>query len=86
MAKRKVKTDFLGKGALVQLVGVLVILYSWGDDYAVLGFGLLVGVVLLLVGSNMSQYYICSDCGNKLDGSHVKMCPTCKEAIGNKVS
>lgn len=82
MAKIKSKTVFAGSGSLVQLVGVATAVMGtlWFGDMGLLVGGVL-GLMLLIVGSSMSKYLFCSNCGNRLDGRHVKMCPTCKEAI-----
>lgn len=81
MAKRKVKSEFMGKGAIVQLMAVLLFLFGWVAGPLLWGVFAIAAVVLFIIGSNMSQYYYCSDCGNKIDGTHVKMCPTCKATL-----
>lgn len=63
-AKIQKKTD--SSGVIVQLIGLLCL--------PLLGLGL----ILIVVGGRMARKLICSDCGNKIDSQHVKMCPTCR--------
>lgn len=73
MAKRKRKSEMAGSGCLVQVVGLLVI---WWFP-----IGTVVGLVLLVWGSQLALYWVCSNCGNRLGDKGVKMCPVCKEVI-----
>ncbi len=72
-ARRKHKTEFAGAGALVQLVGVILLF--------VFPIGTLAGIVLLIIGHSMSTKLICSECGNQIEGKQVKICPTCQAAF-----
>lgn len=82
MAKCVSKTQFAGVGALVQLVGGVAVAAGaiyYGDTGLLVGG--VIGVALLVIGSNLSKIFRCSDCGNRLDGRHVKLCPTCKAVV-----
>ncbi len=68
------KSEFVGVGALVQLVG-LVLLF-------VFPIGTVAGVILLGVGSRLSTKLTCSDCGNRIADKGVKVCPVCKTSFG----
>lgn len=70
MAKIKRKSEYAGVGCLVQVLG-LVLLFSYPE-------GTLVGIVLLIVGSEMAVKLVCSECRNKIDNKKVKLCPVCK--------
>lgn len=78
MARIVAKTTFAGTGSLIQLLGVI----SFAAGFFMGNLGLVVGaslgLVLLVLGSSMSKYYCCSDCGNPVVGRAVKICPTCK--------
>lgn len=78
MAQIKKKGEFAGAGALVQALGLILmfVLFPLGGIVAGV-FGILAGLILLIIGSRMSYKYICSECGNKVD-KDVKMCPVCK--------
>lgn len=60
-------------GALLILIGI-VLLFAWP-------FGTIIGVILLIVGSQIGNGWRCGDCGNKVESHHVKMCPVCKAAL-----
>jgi hypothetical protein len=68
-AKIVAKTEFAGAGALVQLIGIIAC-------FTVVG--IIVGIPLLIVGSNMSKKFTCGECGNRLADKNVRMCPVCK--------
>jgi hypothetical protein len=77
--RKRRKSEFLGKGALVQLLAI-------GLFFVVIPFaGLLVAFILALIlfviGSSMSSSWICGACGNKLSGKNVKVCPTCRSTF-----
>lgn len=86
MAKVKTKVKFAGGGAFIQLLGVVAIVL--GAFLGVIGIvlGAAVGITLLLVGSSMSKYSCCSECGNRVDGRHVKICPICHVRFGESVA
>ena len=73
MAKIEKKGVFLGKGALVQLLGVACCFFFFP-------FGVIVGVIAFVAGSFMSTIPICSNCKNRVESAS-KMCPTCKEQL-----
>lgn len=69
VGKKKVKYEFAGVGALVQLIGFVAVWFF--------PIGTIAGIALLVIGSSMSKKILCSECGNKVDGDS-KMCPHCK--------
>ncbi len=75
MAYRKRKTEFAGVGALVQLLGIILLLVT-----ALFPYSTIAGVLLFLIGSSLATKLICSDCGNKIEPSSL-LCPTCKEPL-----
>ena len=66
------KAEFIGVGALVQLVGLVLLFFF--------PLGTIAGVLLLIIGSAMSVKTICSSCGNKVEKTS-KLCPTCKASF-----
>lgn len=68
--RKKVKYEFAGVGALVQLIGFVAVWFYFP-------LGLIAGIALLIIGSAMSKKILCSECGNKVD-KESKMCPHCK--------
>ena len=55
-AKKKVKYEFAGIGALVQCAGFIALF--------IFPIGTIAGVILLVIGSNLSKKFLCSECGN----------------------
>ena len=70
------KSEFAGVGAVVQAVGCVVILAGWVLGFALGGF--IIGVALLIIGGRMAYKLLCSNCGNKISGAEVRLCPVCK--------
>jgi uncharacterized membrane protein len=69
LAEKKVKYEFAGVGALVQLIGFVAVWFF--------PLGTVAGIALLIIGSAMSKKLLCSECGNRVD-KESKMCPHCK--------
>jgi hypothetical protein len=63
------KTEFAGVGCIVQIAGVILCLTLYGA---------ILGIPLLVVGSQMSKKWICSNCGNRLADRGVKICAVCR--------
>jgi hypothetical protein len=63
------KSESLGTGCLVQLIGLLLCFTCYGA---------IIGVPLLIWGHFASYYPVCSECGMKLTSRKVKLCPACK--------
>jgi hypothetical protein len=64
------KGEFFGKGAVVQILGLVCCLW--------LGFfGLVAGIILLVVGSFMARVWACSECRGTLD-KEASVCPHCR--------
>jgi len=72
-ATRKKKVQQAGAGCLVQGVGLLLLF--------LFPIGTVIGLVLLVVGSQMAIYWTCSACGNRLADKGVLVCPTCKAEL-----
>ena len=74
MAKIKRKGITAGPGCLVEVLGLVLLFFF--------PIGTLVGIVFLMVGSQMSLKLVCSECGNPIDNKSVKLCPVCKVNFG----
>jgi len=77
-ASVKKKSDFVGPGAAVQLLGIVLPIalgFMAGPAGAVVG--ILAGIMLLIIGGRMAILWTCGKCGNKLTSKQVKICPTC---------
>jgi hypothetical protein len=76
------KGEFIGVGAAIQAFGLLLLLFGvflCAAVNPVMGiFCVFCGLLLLLVGGRMAYKLICSNCGNKLTGKEVKICPVCR--------
>lgn len=73
------KTQFAGAGAAVQLMGVALAVVGalyFGDTGLVVGG--VAGLLLLVIGSNMSKAFLCSECRNPVASKAVRLCPACK--------
>jgi hypothetical protein len=60
-------------GAMLVIIGILL-LFVWP-------FGTLIGVIMIIAGSQIGNGYRCGECGNKVDSKQVKICPTCKTTL-----
>jgi hypothetical protein len=67
VARKVKKSEFVGKGALVQAIGL-------GCCFLVVPFGIIVGIILLVIGGRMAFVWKCSHCGNKIDKDS-RICP-----------
>jgi hypothetical protein len=79
VANRKKSVEFAGTGCLVQGLGVLILIagfFTFGIPGFLICLAICIG--LFIVGSRISTFWTCSACGNKIDGEHVLICPTCK--------
>ena len=63
------KSDSIGGGVIVQIIGVLFCLTL---------VGALLGVPLIIWGGKIARKKRCSECGTTLASSSVKICPACK--------
>jgi hypothetical protein len=72
MAYIKKKVEFIGVGALVELLGLVALWFF--------PIGTIAGIILFIIGSRMTIKYVCSECLNRLD-KDVRMCPVCKKAL-----
>jgi hypothetical protein len=82
VARRESKNEFIGKGALVQGIGLLMPGVGW---FFAGGEGALVGVVLffilLVIGSRLSLVWSCGACKNPLPSGDVKICGACRSQL-----
>jgi hypothetical protein len=58
-AEKIKKTEFAGVSSIVQLVGAIALF--------VFPIGTVAGIILIIIGSNMSQRYTCSECAEKVE-------------------
>ncbi len=72
MATKKIKYEFFGIGAIIQLIGLALLFFF--------PVGTVFGIMLLIYGSIKSKVYKCSECGIKLE-KDVKICPNCKAQL-----
>jgi hypothetical protein len=75
-AQKKKKTSTAGKGCFLQLLGLLC-LGGWlgGPIFGLLGT--VFAVILFVYGSQASQYFVCGNCGTRLEDKTVQECPSC---------
>ncbi len=78
MAKRKRKSEFVGVGCFVQAIGAALMIGSFFFGVAGGVAGFIVFIVLMIWGSRLSVKWTCGECGNKIDGDQVLICPVCK--------
>ena len=76
------KTEFAGKGALVQAVGLVLFIIFLFLPFGGWVIGLILLIVFLAIGSNLSKRWTCSKCGNALTSQEVRLCPTCGAKVG----
>lgn len=43
--------------------------------------GFVFGVLIFFWGQKLAEKSVCSECGNRVDGTDVKMCPTCRVSL-----
>ena len=69
------KGEFIGVGALVQALGLLVLILG-GVMFNVIV--LILGLVFLIIGSRLAIKTVCSNCRVKLTDNKGKVCPACR--------
>jgi hypothetical protein len=96
-ARRRRTFEFVGTGALVQLLGLfalgaavylgfLVPSFGWGwlaivGNCAVWGLGLVVCTVLFMLGSRRSGRFACRNCRGRLPDKYAAECPHCRATL-----
>ncbi|MCD4717933.1 MAG: hypothetical protein K8R45_14485 [Desulfobacterales bacterium] len=72
------KSELIGSGCLVQVVG-LIFPFIFGAIAGVPGVigGIVLCLILLIAGSRMSIKWICGNCNNPLVNKSIKVCPAC---------
>jgi hypothetical protein len=68
------KSEFVGKGALVQAIGIVV-------SFLFLPFSLVPGIILLIVGGRMAIVRKCSECCGKVE-IEARVCQHCGAHFG----
>ena len=79
MATIQKKSSMAGGGCLLQGLGIVSFVAAAATFFTIIGpiiFGLL-GLWLIWYGSKKAQWFECSDCGTKLSGKKVIVCPYC---------
>ncbi|MGH8017681.1 MAG: hypothetical protein ACREIA_05220 [Opitutaceae bacterium] len=78
-ARKIRKSEFAGKGALVQLFGLAGgaagLYYAPSTGVGVVS--IVAGLVLLIIGGRMACRHICGSCGNRVDKIS-RVCPHCQ--------
>ncbi len=80
MPKIKKRTSMAGAGCFLQGLGLVSLIVAAVTFATIIGpivFGIL-GLWLLVFGSQKSQWFECSDCGTKLANKKLRVCPNCK--------
>lgn len=68
-AERVKKTEMAGIGCVLQGIGfVLLFLFP---------IGTVIGIILVVYGSQKSKFWTCGSCRNRITDKNVKICPTC---------
>ena len=73
-----------GTGCLLAVIGIFLIiaipiaLPAYGD-FSWFFLSLPLGIAFILVGVNKARWLECSECGTRLAGKSVKICPACKD-------
>jgi len=77
------KSEFIGAGAAVQLLGVVVFLLSFALGIVGAAIGFIAMIMLLLIGSRMSVHWVCGNCKNRIDSKKVTICPACHARLSH---
>ncbi|MGA9851856.1 MAG: hypothetical protein WBR15_02875 [Gammaproteobacteria bacterium] len=80
-ARVRRKHEFVGVGALIQVVAIIVFLASFMFGIIGIPVGIILALLLFMIGSRMSLKWRCGACGNPVADRRVKMCPTCKVTL-----
>ena len=75
MASKVKKSEFVGIGAAIQAIGLIVCFIAFP-------FGVVAGIILLIVGSRMAIVYKCSECRGKVD-KEAMVCQHCRANFGS---
>jgi hypothetical protein len=81
MARIVKKKSSAGAGCLVQGIGLVSLLLAVLSIPTIIGPLILapLGLFLLAWGGRMAVWWECSDCGTKLSGKKLRICPGCRE-------
>jgi len=85
MAKKIKKTEFVGKGCIIQGIALLCIFLGYFLDYKY-NFGsaavvFWIALIALIIGGRMAFRWICGNCGTKLKSKRAKKCPHCEAEL-----
>jgi hypothetical protein len=64
------KSEFAGKGALIQFIGLICC-------FLIFPFGLVAGIILLVVGGRIAIVTKCSACRGNVE-KEARLCPHCR--------
>ncbi|MBN2542593.1 hypothetical protein JXI42_06970 [bacterium] len=82
MAHIQRKHSLIGVGCWIQGLGLLLFVAAvWLRGLVGIIVAFVILVALFVVGSRLSYQHICSNCGNRVPGKYVKICPVCKEKL-----
>lgn len=76
-AKKRKKTELIGKGCLIQLIGIILFILSFALGPVGIVLGGILLLALLVMGSRQSIKWTCSNCGTVLLNKKVTECPGC---------
>jgi hypothetical protein len=68
-----------GSGCLLQFLGLSSLIAGLATIMTIIGPIILwpLGIWLVFYGSRKASWYECSDCGTRLSGKNLKICPNC---------
>ena len=72
-ARRLRKQEFAGIGCVLEAIGLLLLF--------LFPIGTVIGVVLLVYGSQKASFWVCDNCHNRLTDKEVRICPVCKATL-----
>lgn len=73
----KKTTAFVGKGCAVQLLGIVLFVFSFALGPVGIVGGLILAAILFIYGSAASRLLTCSNCGTHLLNKTIRECPGC---------
>ena len=74
------RSSFAGEGCLLQFLGIVCFILGIVTILTVIGPIILIplGMYLAHIGTKKASWYECSECGTKLSGKKIKICPSCR--------
>ena len=79
MATIKKESSLFGTGCFMQFIAIVCFILGFVYFLSIIVPIILwpIGFWLLFAGSRKAVWYECSDCGTKLSGKKLKICPNC---------